>query len=140
MATAILINGKSYTFAQINVKALGLNLASVSKVTYKETQEKENNYGAGLRPVSRGAATIKATASITMSMNDVEAIRDAATKGSLLSVPAFDIEVSFLNEQKVVTHILKNCEFTSDGVEASLDDKDLKMDFELVLSHVEYRQ
>lgn len=134
-----LINGKAYSFAQIILKLAGNVLASCSAVEYDEEQSKENNFGAGTRPVSRGVGTIKAKAAITLSMNDVEAIRDVAPEGSLLKLPAFDVEVSFLNEQKVVTHVLKVAEFTSDGVSSQVDDKDIKRKFDLVISHVKYR-
>ncbi len=134
-----LINGRAYDFTQIVVKILGAPVASVSAISYTEEQAKENNFGAGSRPVSRGQGAINASASITMSMNDVEAIRDVALNGSLLNVLPFDIEVSYLNAQKVVTHVLKNCEFTNDGVEASQDDKDITRSFDLVVSHIKYR-
>jgi len=134
-----LINGRAYDFTQILVKILGAPVASVSAISYTEEQAKENNFGAGSRPVSRGQGAINASASVTMSMNDVEAIRDVALNGSLLAIEPFDIEVSYLNSQKVVTHILKNCEFTDDGVEASQDDKDISRSFNLVVSHIKYR-
>lgn len=134
-----LINGRAYDYTQILVKILGAPVASVSAITYTEEQTKENNFGAGSRPVSRGQGAINASGSITMSMNDVEAIRDASIDGSLLKIQPFDIQVSYLNAQKVVTHILKNCEFLDDGTEASQDDKDIKRSFGLVISHVKYR-
>ena len=134
-----LINGQAYDWTQIVVKILGAPMVSVSAINYTEEQSKENNFGAGNRPVSRGRGAIDAKASITLSMNDTEAIRDIAPDGSLLKIAPFDIQVSFLNSQKVVTHILKNCEFLDDGVEGSQDDKDLKKAFNLVISHVKYR-
>lgn len=134
-----LINGRAYDFTQILVKILGAPVASVSAISYTEEQTKENNFGAGSRPVSRGKGAINASGSITLSMNDIEAIRDVALDGSLLKIEPFDIQVSYLNAQKVVTHILKNCEFIDDGVETSQDDKDIKRAFNLVISNVKYR-
>ena len=138
MATP-LINGRAYDFAQIEVNILGVPVAGVTAISYSEEQEKVNNFGAGSRPVSRGHGAINASGSITISMNDVEAIRDAAPFGSLLQIPSFDISITFLNAQKVVTHVLKNCEFLNDGVEASQGDTDLVRSFDLVLSHIVYR-
>lgn len=134
-----LVNGRAYDFTQIIVKILGAPMVSASAINYAEEQSKENNFGAGNRPVSRGHGAINANGSVTLSMNDIEALRDVAPDGSLLKIEPFDIVVSFLNRQKVVTHILKNCEFTNDGVEGSQDDKDLKKSFNLVMSHVKYR-
>jgi hypothetical protein len=134
-----LINGQAYDFTQVLFKIFGIPAPSVSAISYTEEQTKENNYGAGSRPVSRGRGAITVSASVTISMNDVEGIRDVAPDGSLLKLPPFDIEISFLNSQKVVTHVLKNCEFTSDGVEGSQGDTDLKKSFNLIPSHIKYR-
>lgn len=134
-----LINGRAYDFAQIIVTILGVPVASVSAIDYEETQEKKNNYGAGNRPVSRGAGAIECSASIEMSMNDIEAIRNVAPNGSLLQVPAFDITIFFGNAQSPKTHVLKNCEFTKDGVSGSQGDTDLKYKFDLLPSHIVWK-
>ena len=135
MATP-LINGRAFDFAQIVVNVLGVPLASVSAISYTEEQEKVNNFGAGSNPVSRGHGTKNASGSMTISMNDVEAIRDAVEGGSLLSVPSFDVVVTYVNLQKTVTHTLKNVEFLNDGVEATSGDTDLQRSFDVVMSHI----
>jgi len=134
-----LINGKAYDFSQIVTNILGVTVAGITSISYSEEQEKVNNFGAGNRPVSRGAGAINASGSVTISMNDIEALRDAAPNGSLLQIPAFDITVTFLNDQKVVTHVLKNCEFINDGVETSQGDTDVVKGFDLVISHIQFR-
>lgn len=134
-----LINGRAYDFAQIVCNVLDVPLMGITSVSYSETQEKTNNYGAGKWAVSRGHGVVEAEVSLDIHMNDIEALRDAAPNGRLLDIPAFDITVTFLNENKVVTHTLKNCEFTSDGVEGSQGDTQLTRSFDLVCSHVEYR-
>lgn len=131
-----LINGQAYDFAQIIVNVMGVPIPSVTSIDYQEEQEKVDNYGAGNRPVSRGRGTIKATASIEMSMNDVEAIRDVAPDGSLVAIPAFDIVVVFGNPQNPVKHTIKNCEFKTDGVSGSVDDTDMTKSFDLITSHI----
>ena len=134
-----LINGKAYDYVGITAIVLGVPLPSISQINYTEEQEKTNNFGTGNRPVSRGKAAIEASASFEISMNDVEALRDVAPDGSLLLIPAFDIIIVYGNPQKPITHVLKNCEFTNDGVETSQGDTDIKRTFDLVISHVKYR-
>ena len=138
---APLINGRAYDFTEIIVSMLGAPVVGVKAITYTEEQDKTNNFGQGNRPISRGQGAIDASASIEISMNDIEAIRDtvALSGGSLLSIPAFDIQVTFLNAQKVVTHILKNCEFINDGVETTQGDTDVVRTFDLVVSDIKYR-
>jgi len=133
-----LINGTAFDFTQIIARIGGVPVASISSIDYEENQEKANNYGAGSRPVSRGRGAIEVTASMELSMNDIESIRDAAPNGSLLAIPPFDIIIHYANPQNPRTHTLKNCEFTNDGISGSQGDTDLKKSLDLVVSHIEY--
>lgn len=138
MATT-LVNGKSYSFVDVVLVVAGVPVFGVTAINYEETQEKTNNYGASTRAVSRGRGKKESSASITLSMNEVEALRDAAPEGSLLNIDPFDVQITYVNPQKVVTHVLKNCEFINDGVDISEGDTDAGKQFDLVLSHVKYR-
>jgi len=138
MATT-LINGRAYDHAQIRVNIAGVQVHSVTALNYTEEQEKANNFGVGNRPVSRGHGAIEASGSITLGMNDVEAIRDAAPNGSLLQVPSFQIVVVFDNPQKVVTHTVKDVEFLDDGMESDQGSTNIERAFAFVASEVKYR-
>ena len=138
MAT-VLQNGRAYDFGQVIVNILGVPVVGVSSISYTMEQEKTNNFGQGYNPVSRGKGAKNASASIEISMNDVEAIRDVAPAGDLTEIPAFDIVVTYLNDQKPVTHVLKSCEFTDDGVETSQGDTDIRRTFNLVVATITYR-
>ena len=139
MAVPALINGQAYDYTQIIMSVLGVPVAGVTSINYTEEQEKTNNFGAGNRPVSRGRGAIEASGSIELSMNEIEALRDAAPSGSMLKIPPFEITIVYLNLQKVVTHKLKNVEFTNDGVETSQGDTDIRRTFDLVISDIKYR-
>lgn len=138
-----LINGKSYNFAEINILIGGVVVVGVSEVNYTETQEKANNYGTGDRPVSRGRGPIEVTASIGLHMEDVQKLRQAAPSGSLLNLDLFDVQVTFLSGTPGInlpaTHILKNCEFTDDGVETAQGDGAIMRTFALQPSHIVYK-
>lgn len=108
-----LINGKAYDWSQIVSTINGTELNGVQAIDYEEVQEKANNYGAGSRPVSRGRGRIEPTASITLDMTEAEKLTDSAPNRNLLEIPPFDITVTFDNAGKVVTHVIKNCEFTN---------------------------
>ena len=97
-----------------------------------------NNYGAGNRPVSRGQGAIEVSASFEMSMNDIRAIKAVAPDKSLLKIPAFDITVFYGNPQNPTVDVLKNCEFTQDGIGGAQGDTDLKKSFDLVVSHIDW--
>lgn len=134
-----LVNGEAYSFVQLVPIYLGTPLVSLSTIDYTETQEKTNNPGVGNRPVSRGRGFIDASGSMELSMNDIEALREVATEGSLLNLPADDFILVFGNPGNVQTHVLKNLEFTTDGGGGATGDPDLKKTLDFVISHVKYR-
>ena len=136
---AVLVNGQAFSYVQITPLFLGVPLVSMTSITYEETQEKVNNFGTGNRPVSRGRAAIDANGSMELSMNDIEALREAAPKGSLLAIPASNFVLVFGNPQNVQTHVLKNLEFTNDGGSGTQGDTDLKLTLNFVISDVQYR-
>jgi hypothetical protein len=135
-----LINGRAYDYTQIIFPILGVPVSGVSKISYKEEQEVAGNKGTGEYDVSVGFGGINSSGSVEISMNDIESLRDVAPiRGSLLSLPFFDIPVIFGTIQGVQTHVLKNCKFKNDGVDTSQGDTDIKFTYDLYISHINYR-
>ena len=133
-----LINGKAYTWADITMVIAGVPIAGVKAIKYKAKQDKVNNYGAGNKPVSRGHGRIEYEASITLSMNEVQALIDAAPGRSLLKIPPTDIIISFLPEDGVIaTHKLRNAEFMEDGIDMKEGDTDVDQEIPLIISDIE---
>lgn len=136
---SVLINGTAYAHANITPIIGGVPVTSVSAISYGEDQDKQDNFGVGNRPHSRGRGPIIAKeVSMTISMNDVERIRDAAPGGSLVQLPPFDIPVTYNNGQRIITHVIKNAEFRDDGVESNQGDTDIAKSFVLIASHVDW--
>ena len=133
-----LINGKAYDYADIQLSILSAQLNGITEINYTSEQEKTNNFGTGIFPVSRGHGSRDCSGSLGLSMNEVEALRGAAPLGDLLNLPAFDIVIVFGNVQAPKTHIVKNVEFTNDGVETSQGDTEINRVFDYVASHVIY--
>ncbi len=107
-----LINGREYGWADIVVNIGGVPVTGIRAIKYDEEMEKENIYGAGRNPVSRGYGRVKSTASITLLSGTVMALKAKAPKGQLFRIAPFPITVSYQPDAgPIVTHILKNCEF-----------------------------
>ena len=132
-----LINGKSYDWASITANIGGLPIAGITEISYKTSQEKVNNYGAGVNPVSRGKGRKESEASITLHMEEVERIRLAAPNRELLDLAPFDIIVQFqVSNEQVATHVIKNCEFTEEAVDVAEGDTTIAMTLPLTPSHI----
>jgi len=135
-----LINGTSHSWVDITISVLDVPVPGVRSIKYSESQEKVNNYGSGRRPVSRGRGKIEAEASVTFMSEEVLALQKAAPNKNIMNIPPFDIIVSYIpeNSTNVTTDVIKNCEFKTNGREASEGDTMIEVELELVCSHVEW--
>jgi hypothetical protein len=134
-----LINGEAYGWADIKINILGREVIGVKSVSYSDTQEKQNNYGAGHRPVSRGRGRIEAEASVTLHMEEVIALQAIAPQRNIMNIRPFDIIVSYINSSgAVVTDKIRNCEFLSNSRDISEGDMEIPVELELIISHIDY--
>lgn len=137
---APLINGRSYSWADVSLNIGGVSVIGVTKIDYDETQVKEDNFGAGVNPVARGYGNKKASATVTMYADEVEALQDKAPNGSLLDYGVFEIIVQFLVGAQIKTHILKNVEFTKNERSMSQNDTKIEVELPLIVSHILWKK
>ena len=133
------VNGRAYDWASIKLQLLKQTVAGVTAISYSVKQEKVNNYGAGVNPISRGLGKREPNASITLEMKEVERIMAALPPGgSLLDIPPFPIVVSYVNPSNaLITHTLHHCEFTENKREIKTGDTSIEVELPLILSHIE---
>jgi hypothetical protein len=133
-----LINGREYGWGDIAVNISGNPVVGIRAVKYDEEQEKENIYGAGRNPVSRGYGRVKTTGSITLLSATVFAMQTVAPNGKLHNLAPFPIVVRYQPESgPIITHILKNCEFKKTTFDWKEGDVSKEIELELVISHIE---
>ncbi len=139
MAFQPLVNGTAYSWAQIEARIFDVPVAGITAISYEESQEMQDNFGAGNRPVSRGYGRIETSGSITLEMAEVEALQAAAPGGRLSAIPEFAIVVSYLPEGGVIrTHRLNNCRFKGNKREVSSGDMSIEVELEMLVSHVDW--
>lgn len=139
MNTPALINGRAYSYVDLTAIGLGGSFPGLKSINYEQTQEKPNNFGAAPLPVTYGVGKRDGSGSMTLSMNDVEILRDAIANGNLLDIPPFDLILVFGNPQKPVTHVLQAVRFTNDGNSMAEDDTDIAMALNFVFADIKYR-
>ncbi len=132
-----LINGREYGWADIVVNISATPITGIRAVKYEEEQEKENIYGAGRNPVSRGYGRVKTTGSITLLSATVFAMQAVAPSGKLHNIAPFPIVVLYQPEAgAIVKHTLKNCEFKKTSFDWKEGDMSKEIELELVISHI----
>ena len=133
-----LINGINYSYANITVNLFGTPIVGITKISYKRKQKKENNYGAGSQPVSRGYGNYEYEGSIEIYTDELKAIIAAAPERDILSIPPFNIQVVFGGTGVLVTKdVLRACEFTEEGLSANQGDTKLLVELPLVIGSID---
>jgi hypothetical protein len=133
-----LINGVAYDWGQIVVNVLGSRLFGITGVTYDEDQTIEDNFGAGNFSVERGFGQIEYTGALTLQMKEIELLTNIAPNRRIQNIPEFDIIVSYLNDNAVVTHTLKNCRFKNNGREVAQGDTMIEKELTLAIGNIQW--
>ena len=137
----VLINGYNYDWGSIIVTLNGVPVAGLKEVNYNEQQEIINHYGAGRYPVSRSKGRVTATASITLTADEVEALQKASLTGRLQDIPPFDITITYIKTtQNIVTHVLRDCQIVSNTRKVKENDSEIQVVLNLVLSKIEWKR
>lgn len=137
MATP-LINGVNYSWANVKLILFGVPVVGITKISYKTKQKKENQYGAGYEPVSRGYGNKEYEGSIEIYTDELKNIIAAAPNRDLMAIPPFNIDVVFedANNGFLTQDKLQMCEFTEEGLDASQGDTKLLVSLPLVIGKI----
>lgn len=124
----------------VTVNLMGRDVEGITALSYNDSQQKENVYGAGSYPIGRSRGNYEAEASITLYKEEVDALKLAASPGRrLVDISPFDIVVEYENEGGILfKDVIRNCEFTNDGVEVSQADGTIATEYELIVSHIDW--
>lgn len=134
-----LINGVSYSWADITVLAGGVLLMGITSVEYDDKQDVVNNYGAGRYPVSRGKGRITSSAKITIDMHEVLSLQAQSHTGRLQDLQPFSLQVSYIPDGAtgmIVHDVIHNCQFATNSRKWKEGDTNQLVDLDLIPSHI----
>lgn len=137
MSTPI-INGINYSWANITFNLFGVPVIGITKIEYKSAQKKENNYGAGAQPVSRGYGNYEYTGSIEIYTDEWKRIIEASPNRDPLQIAPFNIEVVFAGRGLVAQKdVLKAVEFMENPLTANQGDTKLMVTIPLIIGTID---
>ncbi len=137
MATP-LINGVNYSYGNIKMILFGVPVVGITKISYNKKQTKENNYGLGYQPVSRGYGNYEYEGSIEMYVDEWKRIIAAAPSRDPLAIPPFDISIVYGgNSVAADKDVLRAVEFLEDPLDASQGDTKLLVTIPIILAGIE---
>lgn len=134
------INGQMYDWAQIKVGIDGVLVSGITNIKYADAQDKVNVWGAGRYPIGYGKGRITCSGSITLTMDEVVALKNASLNARLQDLAPFDITVTYMHPvtTKVVTDVIKDCQFMNDDRDWSEGDTSEEVELELLVSRINW--
>lgn len=136
---APLVNGTAYAFSTITLVLFGVPVAGVKNIKFLSKQEKANNWGSGVKAVSRGYGPEDHEASLTLDMAEVRRIQAAAPEGKLYKIPAFDYTIVYSGDGiNFFTVVVRAAEFTEQSVDTSQGDMDTDVELPLIVGDIVY--
>lgn len=137
MATP-LINGVAYSWSTIGFVLFGVPVAGIVSIEYNRKQEKTNNYGAGVEPVSRGYGRKTYDGSIEIYLDEWKKVIAASPNRDPLQIGWFDIPVTYGNSiADATSDTLRAVEFMEDPFTAKEGDTKLTVKIPLIIGAIE---
>lgn len=134
----ILINGISFSWSTIKFAPFGVPIIGITKIDYKRKQKKENNYGQGNQPISRGYGNYEYEGSIELYLEEWKSIIAASPGNDPLAIPWFDIPVIYGNTIAVTTtDTLRAVEFLEDPFSGTQNDGKLMVTIPLIIGAID---
>ncbi|MDR1172276.1 MAG: hypothetical protein LBL24_07480 [Bacteroidales bacterium] len=131
--------GKLAGWNSITANMMGRDLEGITELSYDDSVEKENAYGAGMYPVGRGEGNYTAKASVTLLLEERIALQRSLPPGSRIQdIAPFDINVQYAYDGFLYRDRILNCEFTGNAVEVKQNDKTIAYKYELIVSHIDW--
>lgn len=137
MPQTAIVQGIAYSWANISVILFGVPLVGITSIEYKRKQKKDNNYGAGTQPVSRGYGQYEYEGSLELYLETWKAVIAGAPDRDPMQIGPFDIPVTY-SGQGVTTmkDTLMACEFIEDPLESKSGDTKILVKVPIIIGMI----
>jgi hypothetical protein len=134
-----LINGVNYSWSNVKLVLFGVPVIGITQIEYKRKQTKENNYGMGTEPISRGYGNKEYEGKITLYREEWNSIIAAAPSRDPLEIAPFDIQVSFSGSRVLpALDVLRACEFLEDPFTIAQGDTKAMVEIPLIIGLIDH--
>ena len=138
MPATPLVNGTNYSWANVTLILFGVPVTGVTEISYSAKQKKENNYGAGVEPVSRGYGNKEYEGSISLYADVWKKIIAASPDRDPLQIAPFDIQVTYGGSRVTADKdVLRAVEFAENPFDGKSGDTKLMVKIPLIIASIE---
>lgn len=132
-----LINGEVHSAAAVEVQVNGVNIVNVKEINYDDKQEVTDVYGFQANAVGRSMGKITREGSITIGIEEKEAITAAAPNRRLQELNLIII-VSYVVGTTSIIHRLTDCKPKNNGGAVKSGDNELSYKIDLAIGDIKY--
>ena len=133
-----LINGTNYSNGNVSVILFGTPIVGIVAIDYNVKQKKDNNYGAGYQPVSRGYGMYEYTGSIEIYLDVWKSIIAQAPNRDPLQIPPFDIPITYGGTGVLTTKdVLRAVEFLENPTDTKTGDTKITVKIPLIIGGID---
>ena len=142
------INGAAeYSWASLQILINNVPITGVTEISYEESTQTENVYGAGNLPIARSFTNHEFSGSLTLLNSEIKSLQDAAraqgiASGDITSILPFNIIVSYIpisgGEGVPVVDILEEVQFLSNNRGVSQNDSTIETSIDLVIGSIQF--
>jgi hypothetical protein len=134
-----LINGINYSWANIKFNLFGVPVIGITEINYSQKMKKDNNYGWGQYPISRGYGNVEPDGDITIYFDEWRKIIAASPSKDPNLIKSFDIQVLFGGSPLTFKQdTLRSAEFLDDPFTAKQGDTKLLIKIPLIIGLIEH--
>lgn len=134
-----IINGVSYTHADIVLNLFGVPIIGVTGIDYGSAQEINPNYSTGQKPTSVGFGPVNFTATLTLTLEAIQAIQAVAPLGAIQNIGFFDVGVNYLPDSGfLVRHALRKCRFKGRQISSQVGNTQIEEKLELFVADIDF--
>lgn len=138
MPVTPLINGINYSWANVSLVLFGVPVVGITKIEYKRKQKKENNYGFGPHPISRGYGNYEYEGSIELYLEEWKGIITASPGRDPLLIGPFDVQVVYGGSRVTADKdVLRSVEFLEDPMGTNQGDTRILVSIPLIIAAIE---
>lgn len=138
-ALVTLPNGVNYSWPNQKVIIFGQPLIGITKLTLMEDQVKENNYGMGSEPTSRGYGNKSYTGSMEVYFDELVKIVSQSPGRTINDIGMFNFTVAMLSTRNVPYTIkVMGAEFTSFGLTSNQGDTKFLVELPLIIGGIKW--
>jgi hypothetical protein len=142
--TSLSINGKAFSWKDVDVKMLGSSVQYIQSIEWSETEEASYDVGAGQVGKFLGVGNREVSGSMEIALSEFMKLAQAATGvnilGSPLDIPPFPLNITYYSRLGDVSYTnIYNVKFTSNSHTASQGDTHLYASLDFIATNIEHK-